>query len=245
MEQLTELDYESIENAVMATARGRWFLAEHKKRHGGTDTPALLEAIGRLEKVISSINKDFPAREANAMESAFPAVAAVTAAPEITPAQDAMPSFEPATDFTPDLSAEQPQSPAMTDENMQFFANDEDLFADDANSLLPDAPDANNDIAQDTQASPDTETAKTASERFKIFRTDEQPAQDDGNHQEVETEKLDFASPDIPDPVMQPTTEEKDRIVVIRNASSEDIDIPLMEDFEELASSDNSAVGKP
>lgn len=43
-------DYDAIENAVMETARGRWFLAEYTKRHRSADTEMLLEAIRKLEK---------------------------------------------------------------------------------------------------------------------------------------------------------------------------------------------------
>jgi len=46
---LTEVDYESIEGAVMETARGRWFLAEYARRNRHADTDVLLAAIGRLE----------------------------------------------------------------------------------------------------------------------------------------------------------------------------------------------------
>ena len=74
MTQLTELDYESIENAVMETARGRWFLAEHRKRQSEANTgstPVLLDAISRLEKVITSIGSDFsPQMEPTAPEAA-------------------------------------------------------------------------------------------------------------------------------------------------------------------------------
>lgn len=43
-------DYDAIENAVMETARGRWFLAEYTKRHRSADTEMLLDAIRKLEK---------------------------------------------------------------------------------------------------------------------------------------------------------------------------------------------------
>ena len=43
------LSYEEIERAVMATARGRWFLAEFARRSRGLDTQRVLDAIGRLD----------------------------------------------------------------------------------------------------------------------------------------------------------------------------------------------------
>ena len=45
-------DYEAIEAAVMETARGRWFLAEYARRHRTADTTVVLEAIGKLEKIV-------------------------------------------------------------------------------------------------------------------------------------------------------------------------------------------------
>ncbi len=46
---LNEEDYDAIADAVMETARGRWFLAEFAKRNRNADTDMLLSAIKRLE----------------------------------------------------------------------------------------------------------------------------------------------------------------------------------------------------
>jgi hypothetical protein len=45
-------EYESIERAVMESARGRWFLQEFAKRNRSADTLTLLEAIGRLQAAL-------------------------------------------------------------------------------------------------------------------------------------------------------------------------------------------------
>jgi len=45
-------DYEAIEQAVLESARGRWFLAEFARRNRTADTRLVLEAMGRLEKVV-------------------------------------------------------------------------------------------------------------------------------------------------------------------------------------------------
>ncbi|GGK22793.1 hypothetical protein [Salinarimonas ramus] len=50
---IAEEDYEAIEQAVMETQRGRWFLAEYARRNRNADTTVLLGAIERLEKVVS------------------------------------------------------------------------------------------------------------------------------------------------------------------------------------------------
>jgi len=51
---LPQADYQAIEAAVMETARGRWFLAEYARRHRAADTAAVLEAIARLEAMLTA-----------------------------------------------------------------------------------------------------------------------------------------------------------------------------------------------
>jgi chemotaxis protein CheZ len=46
----SDADYEMIAAAVLETARGRWFLAEHAKRNRHADTRLVLEAIEKLER---------------------------------------------------------------------------------------------------------------------------------------------------------------------------------------------------
>jgi len=45
--------YEALESAVMESARGRWFLAEYAKRNRAADTMMLLDALKKLENVAS------------------------------------------------------------------------------------------------------------------------------------------------------------------------------------------------
>lgn len=49
-EGLTPEDYDRIEDAVMETVRGRWFLAEFARRVRAGDTKKILDAIERLER---------------------------------------------------------------------------------------------------------------------------------------------------------------------------------------------------
>lgn len=51
---LTEADYGAIEQAVMETARGRWFLSEYARRNRHADTETVLAAIGRLESAVTA-----------------------------------------------------------------------------------------------------------------------------------------------------------------------------------------------
>ena len=50
---IAKAEYETIEAAVMETARGRWFLAEFAQRNRTADTKILLEAISRLEQAVT------------------------------------------------------------------------------------------------------------------------------------------------------------------------------------------------
>ena len=50
---LEESDFETIEDAVLETARGRWFLREFARRARAADTGRLLEALGRIENLLS------------------------------------------------------------------------------------------------------------------------------------------------------------------------------------------------
>jgi hypothetical protein len=58
-EGMTEEDYDSIHAAVVETVRGRWFLAEYARRSRVDEVQEMLDAIGRLEKVVTS-NKALP-----------------------------------------------------------------------------------------------------------------------------------------------------------------------------------------
>src|SRR4051812_39175920 len=45
----SDLDFDTIEAAVMETARGRWFLKEYARRNRNADTQLVLEAVDRLK----------------------------------------------------------------------------------------------------------------------------------------------------------------------------------------------------
>jgi chemotaxis regulatin CheY-phosphate phosphatase CheZ len=53
----TDADYEMIAAAVLETARGRWFLAEHARRNRHADTRLVLEAIEKLERSVVQRNE--------------------------------------------------------------------------------------------------------------------------------------------------------------------------------------------
>ena len=48
----SDSEYERIESAVMETARGRWFLAEHARRHRLVETEVFRALLERLETIL-------------------------------------------------------------------------------------------------------------------------------------------------------------------------------------------------
>src|SRR5262249_21553006 len=46
-------DYDALCEAIMGTARGRWFLAEYARRNRHADTQLVLAAVARVEAVIT------------------------------------------------------------------------------------------------------------------------------------------------------------------------------------------------
>lgn len=61
---LSTADYESIEAAVMETARGRWFLGEYARRLRAAETQAILAALDRIESKIDAGAQEQPAEMA-------------------------------------------------------------------------------------------------------------------------------------------------------------------------------------
>ena len=51
---MSEADYETIEAAVTETVRGRWFLGEFARRNRALELRQLLDAMGRIESVVSA-----------------------------------------------------------------------------------------------------------------------------------------------------------------------------------------------
>jgi len=60
---LPSADYEAIEDALLQSSRGRWFLSEYGQRNRTADTKMLLDAITKLEKTVTKPGK--PAESAH------------------------------------------------------------------------------------------------------------------------------------------------------------------------------------
>ncbi len=233
MQQLSDLDYDAIENAVMETARGRWFLSEYKKRNSGANTSTLLSAISRLEKVVTTLNDgSYMPKPADQKPTDQKVESPVFVDVKTTSTKDQKPTKafvaptpffsgakkQDAAKFEKSAAVSVPEPAALNDENLKFFSNDEDLFSDDANDLLPDAAltDATSIkevkieavpaikpevITDDAETKLDKET-ENFSDRFKVFRTEpkDEPAKEatdqDIKHdkQIVETATIDAKS---------------------------------------------------
>ena len=61
----TDADYEAIHIALVATARGQWFLGEHARRNRNADTAMVLDAISRIEHQLAMGKQDVAARRPN------------------------------------------------------------------------------------------------------------------------------------------------------------------------------------
>jgi hypothetical protein len=51
-------DFETIQSAVKETERGRWFLSEFERRGRSAETQALLDAVGKLEKIVRAAEQE-------------------------------------------------------------------------------------------------------------------------------------------------------------------------------------------
>jgi hypothetical protein len=77
------VDYEAIEQAVLESKRGRWFLDEYARRLKRDETAALLQAIGKLEIAVTSGQGLLAERLAKALGEVAPAgQAPATLAPQ-------------------------------------------------------------------------------------------------------------------------------------------------------------------
>jgi hypothetical protein len=112
-------DFDAIREAVMETARGRWFLDQYAARLRAAETQGLVAGMKRLETALSSNHDALMARLAAALDSS-------PATPRATTVE-----------------------PALAPRHMKYFRKDEDIFEPAPHaqiaavpdlSLLPDLP---------------------------------------------------------------------------------------------------------
>ena len=69
---MSEKDYEALEEAVMATAQGRWFLAEYARRIRAAETDRILLAFANLVDRVETRSAQQPTAPADAAPPAKP-----------------------------------------------------------------------------------------------------------------------------------------------------------------------------
>lgn len=77
-------NYEAIEEAVLESARGRWFLGEYASRLRTRESATIASRIATLEAAVSNNHDAITARLSQALGQA-PAAPAVAPAPELAP----------------------------------------------------------------------------------------------------------------------------------------------------------------
>lgn len=84
---LASEEYEEICEAVMETARGRWFLEEYATRLRTAEQAGLIDSLKRLERAVASNHDALMVRLADALQheehELHPAPAAFTSEPEV------------------------------------------------------------------------------------------------------------------------------------------------------------------
>lgn len=118
--ELSPEDFDAIREAVMETARGRWFLDQFATRLRTAETAALLDGMSRLEKSVAANHDALMARLADALShddedealSGIPASEAGSTRPELAP------------------------------RHMKFYRADEDIFEPAPHAVIGAVPDA-------------------------------------------------------------------------------------------------------
>jgi hypothetical protein len=104
-------DFDAIREAVMETARGRWFLEQYAARLRAAETQGLVQGMKRLETALSSNHDALMARLASALDRGSPQ--ARTAAPEA----------------------------GIAPRHMKYFRNDEEIFEPAPQARIAAVPD--------------------------------------------------------------------------------------------------------
>jgi hypothetical protein len=133
---LSDSDYETIESAVMESARGRWFLAEYSRRRGLDTVTELMEAMRRIEAAI---------REQPVPPLPYPPYEGIGNRPVVRPAMpvgDADKRAEAIAQFNqiqaglqsmlsqePEAGEDAPPDLVIDARHLRYFIEDEELFA--------------------------------------------------------------------------------------------------------------------
>lgn len=129
---LSPEDFDAIRDAVMETARGRWFLDEYAARLRTAENAELIDSLHRLENAVASNHDALMARLADALA--------------LDGDEDAL-----ADDLSnPDIGMEHPLSPR----HMKFYRADEDIFEPAPYATIAAVPDAVRSVMDQQPAAP-------------------------------------------------------------------------------------------
>jgi hypothetical protein len=215
-------DYDAVEQAVMQTPRGRWFLSERDKRRQAGETQRILDALKKLESALAALPVTAPVPNGT---DVLRALAAQRAAADPAP-----PKGVSTTELTsaPAESAAQ----ALSMKNLKYFKLDEAVFTpaqptvpklaavEPAGPADPPKPAASAKLEEPVAkgARLIVNHIAPASDATPAAAVPEPPPQPSG--QVVASDETPPALPGA-----EPTN--KRRIVIIRRAAAEPMEVPL------------------
>jgi hypothetical protein len=127
---LSPEDFDAIRDAVMETARGRWFLNEYAARLRTVETASLLDGMKRLETAIAANHDAMMARLADAL---------------LCDDEDDV-LDEPAESTDDGLAAE------LSPRHMKFYRTDEDIFEPAPHAMITAVPDSPRPVLVEPEA---------------------------------------------------------------------------------------------
>jgi len=211
-------DYDAVEQAVMQTPRGRWFLSERDKRCQAGETQRVLDALKKLEGALAAL--PVPAAVPGGAD-VLRALAAQRAA-----ADSRSPKTVSMTELTPASAESVAQAPSM--KSLKYFKQDEAIFtpAQPAALKLTAVEFAKPAEPPEAAASAKSEEPVAKGARLIVNRitpADVQPAAA-ATALEPPSPSIDPAAAGETPPI--PATDKR-RIVIIRRAATEPMDVPL------------------
>jgi hypothetical protein len=127
---LSPEDFDAIRDAVMETARGRWFLDEYAARLRTAETAGLLDGLKRLEKAVAANHDAMMARLADALLSD---------------------DEDLALDAPQTYCAEEPVA-ELAPRHMKFYRGDEDIFEPAPHATIAAVPEPKRPVLVEPEA---------------------------------------------------------------------------------------------
>ncbi len=141
---LSPEDFDAIRDAVMETARGRWFLDEYAARLRTAETAGLLDGLKRLENAVAANHDAMMARLADAL---------------LCDDEDL------ALDEPQPLCAEEPAT-ELAPRHMKFYRSDEDIFEPAPHAMIAAVPEPMRPVLVE----PETRDTPPQRQRIVIIR---------------------------------------------------------------------------